>query len=391
MLRLSLSLLKCVTIFIYLAKFAFAKDANVLMTEVFQIVVDPPLFNWTYEGRRDQFVYEASLLNAPDLPSWIHYVYSERHHSGYLYGVPPNKNKAVVPLEVVALNKHNYETRVKNINVIISEKLNPAKYELHLKIDNLNVEDMFEVDRMDALKDIFRKQLWRDSDEDLYVTFLESAIEMGARKPLNPSEGEGVIVRFGSEVVFSSELLELQEEVRPLYKVSPCPRGFKKTSVERYFKEAGFSMDWCSFRLIRRDENNNSAMHKSNHVNTEEDAYDDYWRPISRDELPKRSYMKELLLTITVPTFVMVILVLILTFVLCFHHDDLIGLSEETVESVTPHQPASQFSTFNSADTFHNYLNSKEAHSCADAAINCGVHCRPSPPPYVRPKFKPEL
>lgn len=30
---------------------AFALEKNVLMTEVFEIVIDPPLFNWTYEGK----------------------------------------------------------------------------------------------------------------------------------------------------------------------------------------------------------------------------------------------------------------------------------------------------------------------------------------------------
>lgn len=60
-----------------------------------------------------------------------------------------------------------------------------------MKINNLNVADMFDVERMDALKDIFTRHLWKDSEDDLYVTFLKSAVEMGARKPLNPNEGEG--------------------------------------------------------------------------------------------------------------------------------------------------------------------------------------------------------
>lgn len=73
----------------------------------------------------------------------------------------------------------------------VTEKLNPAKHEVQLKIDNLNVEHMFEVERMERLKDIFRKKLWRDSQNDLYVTFLVSAVKLGARLPLNPKEGEG--------------------------------------------------------------------------------------------------------------------------------------------------------------------------------------------------------
>lgn len=178
-------------LFLSLLNVVKSRDANVLMTEVFAIPLDPPMFNWTFEGQKNQFVYQASLYNSPDLPSWINYVFSDSHHHGFLYGVPPTNYRNVVPLEVIALNKKTYDTKVQVLNIVISEKLNQAHFEVHMKIDNLNVEDMFDVKRMEALKDIFRKQLWKDSDSDLYVTFLSSAIELGARKPLNPNEGEG--------------------------------------------------------------------------------------------------------------------------------------------------------------------------------------------------------
>lgn len=161
------------------------------MTEIFAIPLDPPMFNWTYEGNNDQFVYQASLLNFPDLPDWINYVFSDRHHKGFLYGVPPKRHNTVVRLEVVGLNKKNFETRVENLNIVISEKLSPARFEVHFQINDLNVEDMFDAERMESLKDVFRKHLWKDSEEDLYVTFLGSAVELGARKPANPNEGEG--------------------------------------------------------------------------------------------------------------------------------------------------------------------------------------------------------
>lgn len=104
----------------------------------------------------------------------------------------------------------------------VLEKENLTKYEVHLKIDNLNVEDMFNRNRTNELLDIFRfvdkfqgkrfpmsyivldqlcafpffsvftyrKRLWKDA-VNLYVTFLASAVELGARLPLKPSEGEG--------------------------------------------------------------------------------------------------------------------------------------------------------------------------------------------------------
>lgn len=187
---------------------------------------------------------------------------------GFLYGVPPNTHEDVL-LEIVALNRKNYETRRITMPIYITEKLNPAKYEVQLKIDNLNVDDMFDVERMDRLMDVFRKRLWKDSQDDLYITFLASAIQLGARLPLNPNEGEGyftyllmlschliyyfnrVVLRLGSKSPLSTELVELQEEVRPLWKVPSCPRDFKRTTVERYFREAGFALDWCAFRLVR--------------------------------------------------------------------------------------------------------------------------------------------
>lgn len=59
-----------------------------------------------------------------------------------------------------------------------------------------------------------------------------------------------VVIRLGSSTPFSQELNELQEEVKPLWKLRSCPRDFKRTSVERLFREARFALDWCSFRLV---------------------------------------------------------------------------------------------------------------------------------------------
>lgn len=194
-------------LFALIVNLSLINSENVLMTEVFEIEINPPMFNWTYEGKisihifnlltqyisgdNDQFVYQPSLLNNPDLPTWVNYIYSNHHHAGFLYGVPPNINNEEVLLEIIALNRKNYETRRIVLPIHITEKLSPAKYEVRLKIDNLNVEDMFDTDRINRLLDVFRKRLWKHSRADLYITFLASAIKFGARLPLNPSEGEG--------------------------------------------------------------------------------------------------------------------------------------------------------------------------------------------------------
>ncbi|XP_050293300.1 epsilon-sarcoglycan [Anthonomus grandis grandis] len=374
-----------------------AKDHNVLKTEVFAIAIDPLMFNWSYEGRRDQFSYKAALVDSPDLPSWINYVFSERYHSGFLYGVP--HSKAVVALEVVGLNKKNYETRVEPLNIIVQDKLKLAKYEVHMKIDNLNVVDMFDVERMDSLKEIFTSYLWKNSESDLYVTFLESAVEMGARKPLNPNEGEGVIVRLGSEFPFSQELLELQVEVKPLYKISPCPRDFKRTSVERYFRDAGFALDWCSFRLPQRDLNDTLNKPEADKIESSNDQTEEKTF-MYRDNIPVRTYQKALVTAIALPMMIMTLLVLGLTFILCFEQGDvIIDLTEEFASSSQEESSPQRFLDANNrTDTMGSLINDGEKDTLGrnymespNSTMTRGVHCRPSPPPYVRPKYKPNI
>lgn len=48
---------------------------------------------------------------------------------------------------------------------------------------------------------------------------------------------------------------------------------------------------------------------------------EDRWDSISRSEVPQRSYTHDFAFTILVPIFVMTILALMLSFILCFHHE----------------------------------------------------------------------
>lgn len=66
-----------------------------------------------------------------------------------------------------------------------------ATNEVRFKINNLNVEDMFHEERIPYLLDIFRQNLWLGSKENLYVTFLASASDLGQRLPLDPNDTEG--------------------------------------------------------------------------------------------------------------------------------------------------------------------------------------------------------
>ncbi|XP_076240253.1 sarcoglycan alpha isoform X2 [Calliopsis andreniformis] len=308
---------------------AFASAESILMTEVFVIPIRPETFDWSSgDGRADQFSYQPSLLNAPDLPSWIHYTYSIRDHHGFLYGVAP-KDQKYFQLEIVGLNKHTYETRYKVLDMNVLEKENLTKYEVHLKIDNLNVEDMFDRNRTEKLLDIFRTNLWKDAS-DLYVTFLASAVELGARLPLKPSEGEGVVMRLGSSVPFSQELNKLQEEVKSLSKLKSCPRDFKRTSVERLFRMAEFILDWCSFRLVEQEQQSlqqESARRGSsmNVVGLPASGISEHtewrWARSTKASIPTRSYFKEIAATIFVPTTLFLILAALLSTILCLNHE----------------------------------------------------------------------
>ncbi|KAK9509022.1 hypothetical protein O3M35_006437 [Rhynocoris fuscipes] len=224
-------------------------SVEVQTTKLFVLPINPSLFNWTAEDISVHgFWYRGSMVNSPDLPSWMNYMYSMRYNAGYIYGVPPTKQPDLT-IELIGMNKKTFETRriVKSIN--ITEKQEPAKYEIQMKIDNLNIDDLFDGRRLQTLMDVFKEVLWSDA-EDLYATFLDSAIKLGARLPLKPQEGEGVVVHLGSTSEFSQELINLQEEVKPLWKRISCPRDFKRTTVDRHFRPRGFLPDWCSFRLI---------------------------------------------------------------------------------------------------------------------------------------------
>ncbi|XP_043514249.1 epsilon-sarcoglycan isoform X1 [Frieseomelitta varia] len=321
-----MAMLSCVTAFSLMT--AFANGESILMTEVFVIPIRPETFDWSGDVRSDQFSYQPSLLNAPDLPSWIHYTYSKRDHHGFLYGVAP-KDRKYFQLEIVGLNKHTYETRYKVLDMNVLEKENLTKYEVHLKIDNLNVEDMFDRNRTEVLLDIFRKRLWKDA-ADLYVTFLASAIELGARLPLKPSEGEGVVIRLGSSMPFSQELNELQEEVKPLWKLPSCPRDFKRTSVERLFREAEFALDWCSFRLVEQEQQSlqQESARRGPSLNVLElpasgisEHTEWRWARSTKASIPTRSYFEEIATTIFVPAILLLVLAALLSTVLCLDRE----------------------------------------------------------------------
>ncbi|XP_073963378.1 sarcoglycan alpha isoform X1 [Choristoneura fumiferana] len=300
---------------------------NAVETEMFAIPISPNLFNWTYQEFDQQYRFHAALLGKPELPSWLRYIYSGRHHSGFIFGTPPRGTKSPITLEVIGLNRQDYETRRVLLTLKVHRREMMARHEVELKIDNLNVEDLLDEHRMTRLKDIFRSKLWLESSHDMYATFLASAIDLGARLPLKPSDGEGLVVRLGSSKPFSTELKNLREEVRPLSKLTSCPREYKRTTVERLFREAGLTLDWCNFELYNTVYRDRSTEHieylttiPSSKVKASRTVPHAAWSAPARRSLPARGYGRQLAAAAAAPLLLLLLAVAALTAVVCFHY-----------------------------------------------------------------------
>ncbi|XP_012281458.1 uncharacterized protein LOC105700309 isoform X4 [Orussus abietinus] len=137
------------------------------------------------------------------------------------------------------------------------------------------------------------------------------------------------VLRLGSSVPFSQDLNVLQEEVKPLWKLSSCARNFKRTTVERWFREAGFVLDWCSFRLIEENHNlHRESARRGPNMNviglpsSENSGHSEWrWARPTKSGTPTRSYLKETATTVFVPTALLLIFAGLLTTALCIHHE----------------------------------------------------------------------
>ncbi len=154
---------------------------------------------------------------------------------------------------MVAINKNTYEYGLLRLGINVTEDEasdHAAEFAVKLKIDNLNVVDMFDAHRLRNLKALFAKHLWTESESDLHLVYIASAVDLGFRRPLDPALKDGIVVYLGSGANFSQALFDLDQETAVLRGFPACPRDFKRTSVERHFRAKGFALDWCEFRLM---------------------------------------------------------------------------------------------------------------------------------------------
>lgn len=186
-----------------------------------------------------------------------------------------------------------------------------------MKITNMNWVHLTDLGRVENLKSIFTHDLWPESTPDLSIVFMESAIRLGSRFPLKPKNHEGVIVHLGSNAPLSSRLLELNDEIKPLSKLTTCT--YKKTKVQSIFQNAGFVVDWCTFKIVTEESS-------SKDETTSEASLQAFkpWNSPSRDELPERNYSEEIAVAVAIPSVWFAFLVALLTVVLCFQHEKLL-------------------------------------------------------------------
>ncbi|XP_030384459.1 epsilon-sarcoglycan isoform X2 [Scaptodrosophila lebanonensis] len=369
--------------------------------ELFTYKIEPQLFNWTHQEISEKFRYRPSLQGFPDMPSFMRYKYSHEYHAGFLYGTPPASMAGKqLNLDIVAMNRQNYETRHIVLSIFVAHKY-PTPNVVQMKIDNLNWVHFMDNGRLMDLRNIFRNDLWPEST-DLSVVFMESAVNMGGRLPLRPQQREGVIVHVGSLAQFSSRLKELQEEVRPLYKLPSCT--YKRTSVQKIFENVGFKLDWCAFKMVGVESPTEILYHNHGSGNGQqnEPTYieqlrnNERWLGIAREDVPVRNYIDEFAFAFAIPGMIFAVLVGMLSAVLCFQHEKFslhlaYPSTLSTVQMVQcfdakPTQPVTTLKSLkdpnflldNASVRSLSPLNSFYQTDCAAA----GAYARPKPPPY---------
>ena len=128
----------------------------------------------------------------------------------------PPRAKEVFNLDVVATNRDTFETGLLKVVInVTSSSVGPAgpsstpgaaSFNVKLKIDNLNIEDIFDPHRLKNLKSLYTEQFWPESKADLHLTFIASSLEVGYRRPLRPTEKDGVVLQLGKQDFFKKIL-----------------------------------------------------------------------------------------------------------------------------------------------------------------------------------------
>ena len=88
---------------------------------------------------------------------------------------------------MVAVNRATFEYGLLRLALNVTDDAAPARRAVRLKIDNLDVADLFDAHRMRNLRALFTRNLWNGSRHDLYLAHIASAVDLGFRRPLDPA------------------------------------------------------------------------------------------------------------------------------------------------------------------------------------------------------------
>jgi len=143
-----------------------------------------------------------------------------------------------------------------------------------------------------------------------------------------------VVIRIGSTDNYTRDLLTLDREIESIRNWVPCPK--KYTSSEYMFRNKGFHSDWCSFRLLRVD-NEKTYDHStastvetaSSSVTSKSESVDDSYRLIA-EPFPKRDYIFDVLFCIVIPLIVGTMVVSSLTCIFFYNKEELSKVNQQT-------------------------------------------------------------
>lgn len=188
------------------------------------------------------------LAGYPDLPSWM--MFYRRSHSPivYFYGSPPKGEDGDIEIEMILIDRFTFNHTKDRLHYRILSKNETYKYEVQIKLFDIDLEDFIQQNRSKSMMDIFRRRLWR-TNATIYLTNLYQPSKIGFSFPLDPTEKEGLVVRIGSVEPYTPELLKLEDETMVIRHRNPCPKRFRLTTAEYIFREHKFRVDWCGFRL----------------------------------------------------------------------------------------------------------------------------------------------
>ncbi|XP_065507058.1 alpha-sarcoglycan isoform X3 [Caloenas nicobarica] len=270
------------------------------------------------DGAAAPITFQAHLGDHPDLPRWLRYVQRDPHQPGYLYGCPTATEVGTQVIEVLAYNRHTYETVAQRLIItVIPAPGGHPPYQGEFLVGNRNVEELLPA----AAREMFLQAaagVWER--DDLSVTNVTSALDRGGRVPL-PIEGrkEGVYVTVGSPGPFSPCLVAATSPQSRLR----CSRGQQPLASCYDTFAPRFAVRWCNLTLVRSSPTAPGPVWGPGVL--EEGG--DFQAPT---EVPPRDLLPGYLVTLLVPLAVAALLCLLLGHLMCCRRE---GLQKRDLET----------------------------------------------------------